>query len=143
MPYITSLRKQIKDNILAIISIFLAITALGYNSWRNELSEENRNYRTAGLEILRESAQLQLIVDTATYSDNGTLEPIHGWVQVNLILSLAEIMPAKVKFHAVKLKQEWSDNWSLIATNKESNHLISSANEQLVIEVRSLLSQLN
>ncbi len=36
------LTEQIKRNQLAIISLVVALIALGYNTWRNELTEENR-----------------------------------------------------------------------------------------------------
>jgi len=36
------IRGQIKNNLLAIISLVVAFSALGYNTWRNELTEHNR-----------------------------------------------------------------------------------------------------
>jgi len=38
-PY--TFREQIQRNLLAIISLAVAISALGYNTWRNETTEEN------------------------------------------------------------------------------------------------------
>ena len=61
----SKLLKQLKNNVLAVVSIIIAIMALSYNSWRNEVSESNRNQRAAGFEIMREAAHLQLLVDRA------------------------------------------------------------------------------
>lgn len=47
-----SLRQQVRRNLVAIISLVLALLSLSYNTWRNEVTEYNRNIRQAGLEIL-------------------------------------------------------------------------------------------
>ena len=36
-----TLLQQVNKNLLAIISLIVALTALGYNTYRNELTEEN------------------------------------------------------------------------------------------------------
>ncbi len=55
------LLEQIKNNLLAVISLFVAFSALGYNTWRNEQTEYNRNIRTAGFEMLLHIGELQRI----------------------------------------------------------------------------------
>ncbi|MCW8997725.1 MAG: hypothetical protein OQK04_03265, partial [Kangiellaceae bacterium] len=111
---------------MAIISLVIALTALSYNSWRNELSEENRNYRAAGFEILREAAHLQLVVDQATYSTNKEqVDPIQGWVRVNLILSLSKIIGEPVRGKASALKTVWQDKWPILYSSEEANKTVS------------------
>ena len=44
--------QQIRNNLVAIISLVVAISSLSYNTWRNELTEENRNIRFAGFEVI-------------------------------------------------------------------------------------------
>jgi len=34
---------QLRRNIVALISLTIAISSLGYNTWRNEHTEDNRN----------------------------------------------------------------------------------------------------
>ena len=44
--------KQLQKNSLSLISLFVAFSALSYNTWRNEQTEYNRNIRSAGFEVL-------------------------------------------------------------------------------------------
>lgn len=44
-----SFKDQVRSNIVAIISLLLAILGLSYNTWRNEITEHNRNVRQAGV----------------------------------------------------------------------------------------------
>lgn len=46
------MREQLRNNLVALISLFIALSALGYNTWRNERTERNRNIRAAGFESL-------------------------------------------------------------------------------------------
>ncbi len=136
-------KKQLQQNILAILSILIAVTALSYNSWRNEKSEENRNFRTAGFEIMRESAHLQYIIDTSTYaSSEDSTGAINGWVKVNLILALSELMTPEIKQQAKNLKRVWTDNWQLLDTDNHANKRIWQANQRLIKKVNQYLKSL-
>lgn len=64
-----SFRKQLHANAVAIISLVIAISSLGYNTYRNEMSEENRNIRFAAFTILRELGELQVLVDRSHYGN--------------------------------------------------------------------------
>jgi hypothetical protein len=144
MGHSFSIRHQLNKNLLAIISLVIAVAALSYNSWRNEQSEENRNHRAAGFELMREAAQLQLIVDTATYSLNvSDKDAIKGWVSVNLILSLSQLMTPKIENQALTLKSIWSKNWSVLYEDENANQQITKINTQLVNSVREHLQSLN
>lgn len=138
------LKKQFKQNLLAILSIAIAISALAYNSWRNELSEENRNYRAAGFEIMREAAHLQYLIDSTTYaSDNKKQDPINGWVKVNLIVSLSKLMMPEILVSAENLKNTWGDNLSSLGESETANQRVTKANEALVAKVRMHLLALH
>ena len=54
----TTLRQQLRDNAVALISLAVAISSLSYNTWRNERTEANRNVRTATFELLMRLADL-------------------------------------------------------------------------------------
>ncbi len=43
-----SIRRQIHNNAVALIGIVIAVSALAYNTWRNETTEEQRNIRIDG-----------------------------------------------------------------------------------------------
>jgi hypothetical protein len=147
-----TLKKQISNNFIAIISLAIAISALAYNSWRNELSESNRNIRAAGFEIIKECAKLQYLIDRTTYleaaSDNSASN-IDGWATVNLITSLSELMPKKVSGKAVLLYQVWEQNWEYLSDSNSNgrseaaNKEITKANNSLLFEVRMSLGDLH
>lgn len=74
------LAEQIKRNQLAIISLVVALTALGYNTWRNELTEANHTVRAAGFEMLVHIGELQRITYLAHYGKDGVGgNPRKGW----------------------------------------------------------------
>ena len=78
-----TLIQQIRNNLGAIISLLVAISSLSYNTWRNELTEENYSIRVAGFETLKSLGELQTIVDYGHYEQNP------GWGRVLLISDLA------------------------------------------------------
>jgi hypothetical protein len=41
-----TIRSQLKDNFVAIVSLIVAIMALCYTTWREEATEKNRTLRT-------------------------------------------------------------------------------------------------
>ncbi|MDB6105600.1 MAG: hypothetical protein JWO52_5599, partial [Gammaproteobacteria bacterium] len=38
-----TIREQLRNNAVALTSLFIALSSLGYNTWRNERTEHNRN----------------------------------------------------------------------------------------------------
>jgi len=62
-----SLGDQLRRHSVALISPIVALTALAYNTWRNEETEENRNIRTAGIELLLKLGELEQVVFLSHY----------------------------------------------------------------------------
>jgi len=60
------MRNQLRDNMVALISLIIALSALGYTTWRNELTERNRNIQDAGFELLAQIGSLQQMMSAAT-----------------------------------------------------------------------------
>ena len=54
-----NIKKQVRRNAVALISLVVAITSIGYNTWSNEHSEFNRNQRQASFQILLTLGELQ------------------------------------------------------------------------------------
>ena len=110
------MRRQIRDNLIALISVVIALSALGYNTWRNERTERNRNVRVAGIELLREIGSLQQIIFYAHYAEGDQRgDPRMGWADVLTINDLAALMPADVMRDAAKLRASWeADSTGLI-----------------------------
>lgn len=117
-----SVGNQIHRNIVAIISLIIAISSLSYNTWRNERTEKNRNIRPAAFEVLKELGQLQLVINSALYEKNcsGTTNPILGWGHVSLISDLGQILPPPIPSKVQQLVRVWGENWQSIRSNDES-----------------------
>jgi len=113
--------EQVQRNLLAIISLVVAISALSYNTWRNETTEENRNIRLASFEVLVQLGKLQIITDHVHYGNaNTTANPITGWGHVAMIDDLSFLMPAPLPDEAAKLKKVWQENWEGLGADDSS-----------------------
>ncbi len=135
--------QTIRKNWLSLLSLMVALTALFYNTWRNEQTELNRNFRASGFEIIHQVASLQLLVDQALYSNKEVAEaPITGWTKVNFIMSLSRIMPPSVTEKANHLKSVWQQNWEAIDKAESANQAITKANRELEETVLDVLTQL-
>jgi hypothetical protein len=107
----TSVRRQLRDNLVAITSIAIALAALGYNTWRNERTERNRNIRVAGIELLTEIGSLQQIIFYAHFTEGDARgDPRMGWADVLTIIDLAALMPLDVGRDATSLRAVWEAN---------------------------------
>ena len=112
--------KQLQKNSLSLISLFVAFSALFYNTWRNEQSEYNRNIRNAGFEVLLHIGEIQRITYLAHYDkDTKRGSPRSGWVEVLVIRDLSQLMPATVIQAAEDLNDSWSQHWELLGTDSD------------------------
>ncbi len=120
--------QQIQRNLLAIISLAVAISALSYNTWRNETTEVNRNIRLASFEILVQLGRLQIITDHAHYGNDSDMgNPITGWGHVAMIEDLSFLMPEPLPAMATNLKQTWQTNWEGLGKDQTSAVKITEA----------------
>lgn len=135
--------EQLKNNQLAIISLLVAFTALGYNTWRNEQTEANRTVRQAGFEILVHAGEMQRITYLAHY-DKDLVEgnPRKGWTEVLIIKDLATLMPEQTDLRASELHNAWEQNWNQLGKREASVVAIDTALDQLrrsvLVEVADL-----
>jgi len=140
-----TISQQIQRNLLAIISLVVAITALSYNTWRNETTEENRNIRVASFEILMNLGNLQLITDYAHYDRNTEQgNPITGWGYIAMIEDLSFLlMPTPIPEMSTELKQIWSENWQKLGSDPNSVKHITNAINAMRETVKSQLKTIN
>ena len=118
--------EQFKRNFVAIVSIVVALAGLGYNTWRNERTEQNRNVRVAAFEILKTLGELQLIVDYAHFNHDRRMgDPTMGWGKVLFIKDLAQIVPEPVPDDVERLLAGWREHWEKIDTDNEAVQRIS------------------
>ena len=138
------LAQQLKRNQLAIISLLVALTALGYNTWRNELTEENRTVRHAGFEMLVHIGELQRITYLAHFDrDNVAGNPRKGWAEVLVLQDLATLMPTESHMSADELLSAWESNWARLGKDESAVQSIDSALDNLRKDIRNSLTKLD
>lgn len=139
-----SLGRQVQANLLSIISLVVALTALGYNTYRNELTEHNRNIRSAGFIILQELSQLQLIADHAHYDKNDEKgSPIDGWGRVLYMRDMSQLVSPEVAAGTEHLIEVWGRDWSRLEEEEAANERITAAINALRDEVRETITSLD
>jgi hypothetical protein len=139
-----SILVQLRNNQLAIISLLVAFMALGYNTWRNELTEQNRNIREAGFEMLVHVAELQRITYLAHY-DKDLVEgnPRKGWSEVLILKDLAQLMPNSAHPGTATLADTWEQNWQGLGQQDESVARIDTALDGLRTDILEALAELD
>ncbi len=117
----STLRQQLRNNAVALISLVVALGSLSYNTWRNERTEHNRNTRTATFELLTRLAELERVVFLAQYDhDAAGGNPRTGWTYVLVIRDLAAVVPGPVSTQATQLQNVWAANWEGLGKSDES-----------------------
>jgi len=135
--------EQLRNNAVAIISLIIALSGLGYNTWRNELSEQNRNIRQAGFQLLVGLADLQKLVFLAHYDgDSPDANARIGWSQVLSIQDFSVFMNADVAKGANELRDTWSESWSGLGSNDADRDRLYAAIDMLRLQVRYQLEAL-
>jgi len=121
-----TIRQQIRNNAVALISLAVAVSSLGYNTWRNERTEHNRNIRTATFEILTKLAEFERVVFLAQYDrDPQGGNPRTGWTYVIVMKDLSTVVLPAVAVEADHLQTVWRDNWEGLGHDDETavNHI--------------------
>ena len=127
-----AMHRQLRDNMVAITSLVVALSALGYNTWRNERTERNRNVRAAGIELLGEIGSLQQIIFYAHYAAGDARgDPRMGWVDLLTIGDLSTMMPAEVAREAAELRATWEANAETLVEDDASFQRIDGAIDAL------------
>jgi hypothetical protein len=115
-----NIREQLRNNAVALTSLFIALSSLGYNTWRNERTEHNRNIRTAAFEILTKLAEFERVVFLAHYDrDKSNGNPRVGWTYVIVIDDLAAVVPGKIGPRAAELRKAWAENWEGLGSDSD------------------------
>lgn len=139
------IRDQLRRNAVAIISLVVAVTSLGYNTWRNEASEGNRNQRLISIEVLRNLSQLQQVVLYRHYAgdDEDRGNPKTGWALVLTIKDLSQILEEPVRGTATELWKVWGENFEGLGSDEESRKRIVDALEAVRADTHALLRSLD
>lgn len=143
----TSIRKQIHNNAVALISLFVAVSSLGYNTWRNETTETQRNIRHAAFRVLENLGEVQEVVDSRHYylafdreiGSEGELR-IRGFGSVAMIRDLMMLMPEPGPTAGQSLHHLWLDRFAEL-DQLDENGRHSSAAKQAERELTQAVKQ--
>jgi len=139
-----SIKVQFRRNLVALISLTVAMVGLFYNTWRNEVTEHNRNLRAAGFEMILTLGELQQIVFFSHYDhDKVRGNPRAGWTRVLLLDDLSEIMPAHVGEATDGLRATWAENWEGLGSEAAAEERISTAIDTVRVETLRALADLD
>ena len=136
---------QVNRNLVAIISVFIAVASLSYNTWRNEKTEYNRNQRNASFEVLLKLGELQELVFYSHYErdmeDRGN--PRSGWAIVLTTRDLAQVLAEPVPAAAQELVAVWEGNWDELGERQASADAILVQIEKVREETLAVLAGLD
>ena len=112
---------QLQRNSVALISLVSAISSLGYNTWRNEASEHNRNQRVVSIEVLRNVGELQQLVYHSHWDmeDRDKGNPLTGWALVLTIKDLSQLLEGTAPEAGTNLWKTWDDNWQALGEDRQ------------------------
>ena len=155
---------QVNNNLVALISLVLAITSLGYNTWRNETTEVQRNWRDASFQILVEIGELNQIILMRRYFSNspgaqpeapveGSFIPqpeswVRGWGSVAMVRDLTAVMPRPLPEQGRQLFDQWQLHASALhdrsdpEAREEAEDKLLGSIERLRLAVVKLISDL-
>lgn len=108
------LKEQLQRNLVALISVFIAVSSLSYNTWRNEKSEYNRNQRLASFEVLLRLGELRELVNDQQYgAGNAEKSAVRaGWAKVITIRDFSLLLEDPVPAAAESLYRTWDEHSS-------------------------------
>ena len=140
-----SMTEQLRRHSVALISLLVALTSLGYNTWRNERTEANRNVRTAGIEFLLKLGELDRVVFFSQYErDTERGNSNEGWAYVLTARDLANLTadPATASAHA--LYAVWNDRFDELGSpDRNAANAISDAIDTAREDMLSVLANLD
>jgi hypothetical protein len=135
-----SFGQQVRRNAVALLSLSVALSALFYNTWRNELTEKNRNIRVAEFEMIKYLGEVQQIVDYAHFRKDAQRGDLTmGLSRMLMIRDLAALTPKPVEDSAEKLLATWRDNGEKLGTSLEA---ASTLSEEILNTRRVVLESL-
>ena len=139
-----TITNQLQRNAVALISLIIALSSLGYTTWRNEKTEDNRNQRYAAFEILSTLNELQLVVFHRRYdrdlSDKGNARV--GWTYALTINDLAQVLPPPLPEQAKDLLHVWENNWEHLEEQAASADALTTSMDNMRATTLTLLKAL-
>ena len=140
-----TIKEQLRRNLVALISLAVAVTSLGYNTWRNEASEHNRNQRLISIEVLLMLGDLQHLTLDKHYGKNVDGDALlrEGWAKVLSIRDLAQIAEGQVPASAMTLFDVWSADHDSLGESREAKDRIIESLESVRESTHDVLRSLD
>lgn len=135
---------QIHRNAVALISLVVAVSSLSYNTWRNEVTEANRNQRVAAFELLSKLNDLQQVVFYHYYDQDVVNKgnPRTGWTYVLTIHDLSQVLDPPLPESADQLRVTWNEHWQALSKNQTSVDVVLSKIDEMRADTLQLLQSL-
>ena len=139
------IKEQLRRNTVALISLVIALTSLGYNTWRNEASEENRTQRAVALEVLMKLGDLQQLTWHHHYDkdfeDKGNLRT--GWTLVLVIRDISQILDGELPGSTASLYATWNEYSDQLNESSVAKDQIIESIESVRADALDLLRELD
>ena len=129
---------------VALVSLFVALSGLAYNTWRNETTEAHRNVRQAAFVVFEQLGELQQVVDQRYYAGKvSDVNRIAGWGKVSLVRDMAMLVSPASSRQAMRLFDTWQGQLDLLdqgqpAAEREISGAISAVREQVLRDLEAL-----
>ena len=138
-------REQIRRNTVALISLAIAITRLGYNTWRNEASEHNRNQRLVSIQMLIMLGELQQVVLDRRYGRDSEGKAVlrKGWALVLTLRDIAMVADGDVPESAELLFEVWQRDSSSLGSSDAAKQRIDQAVDAVRHDTHDILRSLD
>lgn len=129
---------------IALVSLVVALSGLGYATWRNETTEAHRNIRQASFALLDQLGQLQQIVDNRYYAgERSEMTRIAAWSKAALIRDMGSLVSPQAQVRAEAAFDAWSKHAEgLDAQDPAAEKAITQSLEQLRRQVLMDLQRL-
>lgn len=140
-----SVKEQLRRNTVALISLAIAITSLGYNTWRNESSEHNRNQRLVSIEMLLLLGDLQRLTLDRHFGKNIDGDAIlrEAWATVLTVRDLSLLASGSVPDSAATLYEVWNSDYKKLGESMAAKDRIIDALEAVRRDLHDVLLSLD
>jgi hypothetical protein len=141
---IAAFLRSVERNLVALISLTIALAGFGYNTWRNETTERHRNVRQAAFVVLEQLGELQQVVDRRFYGgQDDDLNRIAGWGKVSLVRDMAMLVSASASRQSSRLFGAWQMRLDAldagdVSAEREISAAIASTREQILRDLAAL-----
>lgn len=143
-PLLALLREQLARHAVALLSLFIALSGLAYNTWRNETSERQRNVREAAFVSLTALAEFQQLIDRRYFGgERGEASRIEAWGRIALVRDLGSLVSPQSAQRADAAFDTWQAQAAALDQGSTRAEALIAASlrdtrEQLLADLRQL-----